>query len=95
MYNLMTKLKISIFEEAEKNAVYTKLVSRSDQKDIERLFARLFSTEDGAKALAYLQYTTFQKAFGINTSCEQLRYMEGQRAFLANILRLIERGKQG
>lgn len=95
MFNLMPKLKSSIFEESEKNAVYTKFVSRSDQKDIERLFARLFSTEDGSKALAYLQYTTFQKAYGINASCDQLRYMEGQRAFLANIMRLVERGRQG
>lgn len=95
MFKLMSKLKTNIFEEAERDAVYTKFVSCSDQKDVERLFARLFSTEDGLKVLAYLQYTTFQKAFGMNTSCEQLRYMEGQRALLGNILRLVERGKQG
>lgn len=68
-------------------------VSRLEQREIERCFARLFSTEDGKKALAWLQVITFQKAQGINSTDDQLRYAEGQRSLMASILRLIDRGR--
>lgn len=68
-------------------------ISRLEQKDIERCFARCFSTEDGKKVLAWLQVMTFQKAAGFSTPEEQLRHMEGQRSLVANILRMIDRGK--
>lgn len=81
--------------EAEKNISYSTHVSRLEQKEVERLFARLFLSEDGKRALAYLQTITFQRAFGAETSDNHLRYVEGQRSMVANILRLIERGRQG
>lgn len=67
----------------------------TDNKDIERVFTRLFSTEDGQKVLAHLQVMTFQRALGPGSSDEQLRYTEGQRALMAAILRLIDRGRHG
>ncbi len=66
-----------------------------EQKDMERLFVRLFSTDEGKKALAYLQYITFQRVLTSEVSNENLRYMEGQRALLASILRIIDRGRKG
>lgn len=84
--------KISINEVSE-SVTYTNHVSRLEQKDIERCFARLFATEDGKKVLAWLQVMTFQKVQGANTPDEQLRYAEGQRSLMATILRLIDRGK--
>lgn len=66
---------------------------RSEAREIERACARLFSSEDGRKVLGYLQEVTFQRALGISASDEQLRYMEGQRAMIATILRLIDRGR--
>lgn len=66
----------------------------SETADIERAFARLFSTDDGQKVLAYLQVLTFQRAFGPATPDEQLRYVEGQRSLMATILRLIDRGRK-
>lgn len=68
--------------------------TRMQAADIERSFARLFSTQDGKNVLGYLQAVTFQRALGPSSSDEQLRYMEGQRAMMATILRLIDRGRQ-
>ena len=68
-------------------------VSKLEQKEIERCFARLFATDDGKKVLAWLQVMTFQKAHGVNSSDDQLRYAEGQRSLMASIMRLIDRGR--
>jgi len=64
------------------------------QQDIERIFARLFSSDDGRKVLAHLQVMTFSRAYGPDASDQQLRYAEGQRALVANILRLVDRGRK-
>lgn len=67
--------------------------SKIEMREIEKSFARLFSSEDGQKVLSHLQVMTFQRALGPTTSDEQLRYTEGQRAMVATILRLIDRGR--
>jgi len=66
-----------------------------EQQDMERVFARLFSSDDGRKALAYLQMMTFHRALAPTSSDMELRYVEGQRAMVATILRLIDRGRKG
>lgn len=81
------------FEKLQGDFAVADHVSRLEQREIERCFARLFSTEDGKKALAWLQVITFQKAQGINSTDDQLRYAEGQRSLMASILRLIDRGR--
>lgn len=68
-------------------------VSKLEQREIERCFARVFASDDGKKVLAWLQVMTFQKVNGINSSDDQLRYTEGQRSLMASILRLIDRGR--
>ena len=80
-------------QEAETQMIYAAHVAKLEQKDVERAFARLFSSDDGRKVLAWLQTMTFNRAQGASTSEEQLRYMEGQRAMVATILRLIDRGR--
>ena len=72
---------------------YTSHVSKLEQREIEKTFARVFSTEEGKKALAWLQVMTFHRAAGAGSTEEQLRYMEGQRGLVASILRMIDRGK--
>jgi hypothetical protein len=37
---------------------------------------------------------TFSRAYGHDASDQQLRYAEGQRALVANILRLVDRGRK-
>ena len=81
------------FAELAENMDYTSRIARLEQKDIERSFARLFSSEEGKKVLAYMQVMTFQRTGSANTTDEQLRYMEGQRSLMAAILRMIDRGK--
>ncbi len=67
---------------------------RMEMQDIEKAAARLFSTEDGQKFLAYLQNTVFARAVAMEAPDSTLRYLEGQRALMATIIRLIERGRQ-
>lgn len=86
-------LKRRTLSDFNNKLVYEELLTKSDQKTIERLFARLFTTEDGKKALAYLQNITFKRALGPDTSEYQLRYLEGQRSLVATILKIIERGR--
>jgi hypothetical protein len=44
--------------------------------------------------LAHLQVMTFSRAYGPDSTDQQLRYAEGQRALMAQILRLIDRGRK-
>lgn len=80
-------------EQATRQMVYAAHVAKLEQKEVERAFARLFSSEDGQMVLAWLQTMTFNRAQGAASTDEQLRYMEGQRAMVATILRLIDRGR--
>lgn len=82
-------------QEAEKSLVMNTSIARLEQKDVERAFARVFATDDGRKVLSWLQVMTFQRVNSAGAPDEQLRYMEGQRAMVATILRLIERGRNG
>ncbi len=85
--NIMTLQKMN------ENMVYQNHISKRDQRNIEQLFARLFSSEDGKNVLAYLQNLTFHRAANPSQSEADLRHMEGQRSLLATMLRLIERGR--
>lgn len=79
---------------AEQGLTYTPIASgKTELRDVEKAFARLFSTDDGQKVLSHLQVITFQRALGAESPNEQLRYMEGQRSMVATILRLIDRGR--
>ncbi len=79
---------------AEKGLVQTPYnPGKTETKEIERAFVRLFLSDDGQKVLSYLQTITFQRALGPGAPDEQLRYAEGQRAMVATILRLIDRGR--
>ena len=80
-------------QEAERQMIYAARIGKLEQKEVERAFARLFTSDDGQKVLAWLQTMTFNRAQGSNTTEEQLRHVEGQRAMVATILRLIDRGR--
>jgi len=67
---------------------------KTEMRDIEKAFTRLFATDDGQRVLAHLQVLTFQRALGPGVADEQLRYIEGQRSMVATILRLIDRGRK-
>ncbi len=67
--------------------------SAAEKREMEKACARLFATEDGKKVLAHLQEITFCRALGPSTADEHLRYVEGQRALVATMLRLIDRGR--
>ncbi len=64
-----------------------------DMREVEKAFARLFSSDDGLRVLAHLRSITFERALGAGAADAQLRYVEGQRALLAEVLRLVDRGK--
>lgn len=80
---------------AEKGLTYAQPEpSKLEMRELEKAFARLFSTDDGQRVLAHLQVLTFQRALGPGVADEQLRYIEGQRSMVATILRLIDRGRK-
>ncbi|MDP7141801.1 MAG: hypothetical protein QF692_08235 [Alphaproteobacteria bacterium] len=63
-------------------------------QDIQKSYARLFATEDGQAVLAHLQRTVFMRACGADCNDAQIRYAEGQRALLFQIMRHIEGGRK-
>ncbi|MCB1556838.1 MAG: hypothetical protein KDJ15_05945 [Alphaproteobacteria bacterium] len=67
---------------------------KTDRRAMEIAYARLFSGEDGKKVLAHLQAMTFLRAFPAEADDSQLRYVEGQRALVATIMRMIEAGRR-
>ena len=66
---------------------------RTDIREFEKAYARLFATPDGKKVLAHLNATTFMRTAGADVPDNVLRHLEGQRALLSTILRMIERGR--
>lgn len=96
LFNREEPAKLPIEKALESELAYASLnIEKIEQRDMEKLFARLFSSEDGRKVLVYLQVISFQRALGAGSSDAELRYMEGQRAMVGTILRLIDRGRQG
>jgi len=69
-------------------------ISRIEQKQMKRVLARAFSTNDGKKAFAYLQYLTLYRNLSADVSNESLRFHEGQRALVSTILRFVEQGRE-
>lgn len=65
-----------------------------DLRAVEKSAARVFGTQDGKRVLEYLQTITFHRAYGPDVPDAALRHLEGQRALVAAVLRLIERGRQ-
>ncbi len=89
MFKFLSKLKIIKTEDVLKNKSYITYFSRIDKAESEKILKRVFTTAEGEKALAYLQFITLQKAHSFNTSKEQLYFIEGQRALITNLLRII------
>lgn len=77
----------------QRRLTFIKIMANSDQKNIDQLFARVFSSEEGQKILAYLHHITTCRIAPPNASEEQLRHMEGQRALLKTIENLSTRGR--
>ncbi|HYD97768.1 MAG TPA: hypothetical protein VEH84_00170 [Alphaproteobacteria bacterium] len=57
-----------------------------------RAYARLFATADGRLVLAHLRSITLERALGPLATDSQLRMLEGQRALVAAIQALAQRG---
>ena len=66
-----------------------------ERRDIEKSYARVFSSDDGKKVLAHLQSISFMRAYGAEASDAQIRYAEGQRALVATIMRMVNNGRSG
>ena len=68
-------------------------LKRLDQSAVERAFARLFGTDDGRIVLDHLQSIAFMRCHGADATDAQIRYAEGQRALVGQIIRLITAGR--
>jgi hypothetical protein len=60
---------------------------------VEVAFARCFSGDDGARALAHLRTITLDRASGPGASDAALRHLDGQRCLMLHIQSLIDRGR--
>lgn len=93
MFNMFKKDDLPI-SAVEKGLVHSPMEpNKMEMRDIEKSFARLFASDDGQKVLSHLQVITFHRALGPGVADQHLRYMEGQRAMIGTILRLIDRGR--
>lgn len=68
--------------------------ARYEREQVEKAYARLFATEDGRTVLGHLQSVAFMRAYSAESTDEQIRYAEGQRALVAHIMRLVNAGRQ-
>jgi len=62
-------------------------------REIEKNFARTFSSNDGRAVLAHLRKITIERVLGPNATDAELRGIEAQRALVHQIEQLSERGK--
>lgn len=95
MLNLFERKDVLPVSNAERGLIHRPYEpNKTELREIEKAFARLFLSDDGQKVLSHLQVITFNRALGPTSSDEQLRYLEGQRSLVATILRLIDRGRK-
>lgn len=84
---------MSFLDKIQERFALIKFVSNNDQKNIDRVFTRVFQSEDGQKALAYLHHITTDRAISVDATQEQLRHLSGQRALVQTIQKLADRGR--
>lgn len=88
--------KINFFKNLFKPAAFEfemPSLGRMELQDVQKSYARVFGSEDGKKVLAHLHKSVFMRALPSEASDEQIRYAEGQRAIIAQILRHIVAGR--
>ena len=61
--------------------------------DAPRIFARVFSSDDGRLALSFLRATVNARVAGPEAGDAILRFQDGQRGLLQTINSLVEQGK--
>jgi len=67
--------------------------SKADPHEIQKILKKVFLSTEGRKVLAYLSFITCQKVQNANVSKEHLYYLEGQRALINNIQKIILNNK--
>ena len=60
--------------------------------EIEKQYARTFSSPSGKQVLAHLKSITMDRVFGSNASNEDLRWWAAQNALVHRIENLIKKG---
>ena len=63
--------------------------------DVAKSFAKCFSTTDGRRVLAFLSSQTKERFLPATSTTNELWFLEGKRALLAQIEHLISKGKKG
>ncbi len=92
---LLSKV-ISFFKKEEispKKELIKETIKVNTEQDWPSVFARCFSTSDGKQVAGYLRYFTLEKSLGADVSDDLLRYQEGRRSIVTQILSLIAQGQ--
>jgi hypothetical protein len=66
-----------------------------NNEDVSKSFTKCFSSLDGKRVLAFLSAQVKERFLGPNSSSNELWFLEGKRALLAQIENLISNGKKG
>ena len=67
---------------------------KRNEDDPAALFARVFGSDDGERALEHLWRMTMDQATGPNVTDARLRHLEGQRHIVKYITNQIDRGRR-
>lgn len=87
------KTIISFFKK-EKINLNKETIKVDNDQDWPSVFARCFSTPDGKQVAAYLRHFILDKSLGADVSSDFLRYQEGRRSMVTQILSLINQGQE-
>ena len=68
-------------------------MKRLEPREVELAYARLFATGDGVRVLSHLTSTTLMRSGGPEADDHALRFHDGQRALVVQMLRMVERGR--
>lgn len=89
---MLRKLLKKLFKSAAFEFEMPRL-ERTELQQVQKSYARIFTSAEGQKVLDHLHRTVFMRALPADASDKQIRYLEGQRAIVAQILRHIVAGR--
>ena len=89
LFNLMKRP----FRKLRKSQYCLPYPTRIEADELAKIYARVFTSDDGKKIMAHLNGIAFHRAAPSDAPDSVLRYMEGHRGLLARMVQLIERGQ--
>ena len=84
---------VMFFSKQEEIKIEPQPLKIAKQQDWPSVFIRCFSTQDGKQVMAYLRHYTLDKSLGAEADNNLLRYQEGRRSIVTQIMSLVSQGQ--